>query len=106
MVRTEGPWGLAAIFQFPLIGTVGRKTTKCDMVKFAPKLTRMETSFANPSRRVLPHRRLEDPEALATEVADAQRQFRAKLEVIRDLEGALRLPPETDESEQQLATAR
>ena len=31
---------------FPSIGPFGRKTTKCDMEKFAAKPTRMETSFA------------------------------------------------------------
>src|SRR5262245_47153724 len=44
--RGSWPLGSARIWPFLSIGPFGRKTTKCDMEKFAAKPTRMETSFA------------------------------------------------------------
>lgn len=44
----------------------------------------------------VPNARLEDPATLAAEVADAQQQLAAKLEVIRGLEAFLRLPSPPD----------
>jgi len=63
----------------------------------------LPSDLADVCTMFVPIARLEDLEAIAAEVADAQRQLREKLEVTRDLKGALRLPPETEESEQQLA---
>jgi glycosyltransferase involved in cell wall biosynthesis len=68
-----------------------------------PSTMVLPSDLADVCTMFVPIARLEDPEALAAEVADAQRQLRAKIEVIRDLEGALRLPPETEEPEQQRA---
>ena len=69
----------------------------------APATMLLPPDLADLCTMFVPIARLEDPEALAAEVVDAQRQLRAKLEAIRDLEGALGLPPGPDEPEQQLA---
>jgi glycosyltransferase involved in cell wall biosynthesis len=61
-----------------------------------PPTMLLPTDPADLCTMFIPNARLENPETLAVEVADAQQQLRAKLEVIRGLEGALRLPSPAD----------